>query len=94
MDEKNPKTNYVQNLNANKNTCRCYGLFKKVNISEIFLMNHDVHVSWFFSFISGKITLICIGPLTNVAVALRLNPDFGKQLKKCVIMGGNTEGTY
>lgn len=40
----------------------------------------------------GKITLICIGPLTNVAVALRLNPDFGKQLKKCVIMGGNTEG--
>lgn len=39
-----------------------------------------------------NVTLVAIGPLTNVAVALRLNPDFGKQLKKCVIMGGNTEG--
>nr|XP_022335561.1 inosine-uridine preferring nucleoside hydrolase-like isoform X3 [Crassostrea virginica]XP_022335562.1 inosine-uridine preferring nucleoside hydrolase-like isoform X3 [Crassostrea virginica]XP_022335563.1 inosine-uridine preferring nucleoside hydrolase-like isoform X3 [Crassostrea virginica] len=40
----------------------------------------------------GDITLIGIGPLTNIAVAIRLNPDLGKRLKKCVIMGGNTEG--
>ncbi|KAL3870548.1 hypothetical protein ACJMK2_038601 [Sinanodonta woodiana] len=37
----------------------------------------------------GEITLICIGPLTNVAIATRMDPDFGKRLKACYIMGGN-----
>lgn len=40
----------------------------------------------------GQITLLCIGPLTNVAVALRLDPHFGKKLQQCVIMGGNSKG--
>ncbi|XP_061162563.1 nucleoside hydrolase-like [Saccostrea echinata] len=40
----------------------------------------------------GDVTLVAIGPLTNIAVAIRLNPNLGKQLKKCVIMGGNIEG--
>lgn len=39
------KIKNVQNLNANKNTCRCYGLFKKVKNSVIFLMNHDIYVA-------------------------------------------------
>ena len=40
----------------------------------------------------GKITLLAIGPLTNLALACRIDPNFGKNFKKLVIMGGNYEG--
>ncbi|XP_052072923.1 inosine-uridine preferring nucleoside hydrolase-like [Mytilus californianus] len=40
----------------------------------------------------GEITLIALAPLTNVALALRLDPDFGRKLKEVFIMGGNIEG--
>lgn len=40
----------------------------------------------------GEVTLVATGPLTNVAVALKLDPDLGKKLSKCVIMGGNIQG--
>lgn len=36
----------------------------------------------------GEITLVAVGPLTNVALALRLHPDFADSLKSLVIMGG------
>ncbi len=36
----------------------------------------------------GEITLVAIGPLTNVALALRLFPDMAKAVKRIVIMGG------
>ncbi|KAI6179332.1 IU-nuc-hydro domain-containing protein [Aphelenchoides besseyi] len=42
-----------------------------------------------FSMNPGTIKLICIGPLTNVALALKLNPGFAKWPKNIVIMGGN-----
>ena len=41
---------------------------------------------------AGEITLVALGPLTNIALALKLDPDFGKRLKNVTIMGGNTEG--
>ncbi|ESO98993.1 hypothetical protein LOTGIDRAFT_158961 [Lottia gigantea] len=40
----------------------------------------------------GKITLVALGPLTNLSLAVRLDPDFGKRLKSCFIMGGNYKG--
>jgi len=36
----------------------------------------------------GEITLVCIGPLTNVALALRLDPRLPENIQKIVIMGG------
>ena len=36
--------------------------------------------------------MVALAPLTNIATALKLDPDFGKKLKECVIMGGNIEG--
>ncbi len=36
----------------------------------------------------GEITLVAVGPLTNVALAMRLHPDFAASLKALVIMGG------
>ncbi|CAH1781597.1 unnamed protein product [Owenia fusiformis] len=40
----------------------------------------------------GEVTLITIGPLTNIAMAIRLAPSLGSQLKDCFIMGGNIHG--
>ena len=42
----------------------------------------------------GQVTMLAIGPLTNLALAIRLDPGFTGRLKKLVIMGGNTEGKY
>ncbi|XP_028396688.1 probable uridine nucleosidase 2 [Dendronephthya gigantea] len=40
----------------------------------------------------GEITLLTIGPQTNIALACRMDPNFGKNFKKLVIMGGNYQG--
>lgn len=36
----------------------------------------------------GEVTLVCLGPLTNLAIALNVEPDLPRLLKKVVIMGG------
>jgi inosine-uridine nucleoside N-ribohydrolase len=36
----------------------------------------------------GEITLICLGPLTNLAIALNVEPKLPQLLKRLVIMGG------
>nr|XP_054769765.1 uncharacterized protein LOC129277637 [Lytechinus pictus] len=41
----------------------------------------------------GQITLVAIGPLTNVALAMKLDPQFTSKLKELVIMGGNILAT-
>lgn len=40
----------------------------------------------------GTLTLVALGPLTNVALAQRLDPTFLTNLKELVIMGGTFEG--
>lgn len=40
----------------------------------------------------GELTLAAIGPLTNVAVALKLDPTLPKKLKRLVVMGGAVTG--
>lgn len=36
----------------------------------------------------GEITLVTLGPLTNIALALRLEPRLAGWVKQCVVMGG------
>ncbi|MGQ9849216.1 MAG: nucleoside hydrolase [Aggregatilineaceae bacterium] len=36
----------------------------------------------------GELTLVALGPLTNVALACRLDPDFPRKLKHFIFMGG------
>ncbi|MCX6552310.1 MAG: nucleoside hydrolase, partial [Acidobacteria bacterium] len=36
----------------------------------------------------GEVTIIAIGPLTNVAMALRLEPGLAQKIKKLAVMGG------
>ena len=37
----------------------------------------------------GEITLVAVGPLTNIATAMQLDPEFSSQLAGIVLMGGN-----
>lgn len=37
----------------------------------------------------GEVTILAIGPLTNVAILLRLRPDLETRIASIVIMGGN-----
>lgn len=38
---------------------------------------------------SGDVTVLAIGPMTNIALALRLRPDIETKIKRIVFMGGN-----
>jgi purine nucleosidase len=37
----------------------------------------------------GEITLVTLGPLTNIAVALSVEPRLAEWVKECYVMGGN-----
>ena len=41
---------------------------------------------------NGELVVFAVGPLTNIATALRKYPDLPKYIKKFVIMGGGTFG--
>ena len=40
----------------------------------------------------GELTLVCLGPLTNVATALLKDPSIAGKVASCVIMGGTGKG--
>ncbi len=37
----------------------------------------------------GEVTILAIGPMTNIAMALRMKPDIETKIKRIVFMGGN-----
>ena len=39
----------------------------------------------------GELVLVAVGPLTNVALAIRLDPELPRKLKQLVIMGGTVD---
>lgn len=41
--------------------------------------------------LDGELTVIALGPLTNVALALRQDPDFAGAVKRAFVMGGAVE---
>ncbi|KAF8402432.1 hypothetical protein HHK36_013388 [Tetracentron sinense] len=36
----------------------------------------------------GKVTVVALGPLTNIALAIQLDPEFSKKIGQIVILGG------
>ncbi|KAK9510990.1 hypothetical protein O3M35_005652 [Rhynocoris fuscipes] len=40
----------------------------------------------------GSITIVSIGPLTNIALASHINKNFFKQVKRLIILGGSYKG--
>ncbi|XP_046404169.1 pyrimidine-specific ribonucleoside hydrolase RihA-like [Ischnura elegans] len=40
----------------------------------------------------GKINILAVGPLTNIALATRLDPNFMKNVKRIYVLGGATNG--
>jgi inosine-uridine nucleoside N-ribohydrolase len=41
----------------------------------------------------GEVTLVALGPLTNLALALELDPDIAAKVKEVVLMGGTVHET-
>ncbi len=41
---------------------------------------------------AGRLTLVTLGPLTNLAAALRLDPGIAGLVQRCVVMGGLGQG--
>jgi purine nucleosidase len=41
---------------------------------------------------AGKLTLVTLGPLTNIAVAIRQDPSIADVVAECIIMGGTGRG--
>lgn len=41
---------------------------------------------------AGALTLVTLGPLTNVALAINLDPSFAGKIARCVVMGGAPDG--
>ncbi|KAK2453811.1 putative uridine nucleosidase [Trifolium repens] len=37
----------------------------------------------------GKITVVALGPLTNIALAIQMDPDFAKNIGQIVLLGGS-----
>src|SRR5207237_6326609 len=37
----------------------------------------------------GQITVLALGPMTNLAIAIRLRPDIQAKIRRLVFMGGN-----
>ena len=54
--------------------------------------HHDAAVQFLISEIErrpGEVTILAIGPMTNIALALRLKPGIETKIKQIVFMGGN-----
>lgn len=41
---------------------------------------------------AGRLLLVALGPLTNLALALRLDPTLPERIARCVVMGGAVTG--
>ena len=57
---------------------------------------HDEHAALALLRLSrehaGELVLVALGPLTNIALALRLDPTLPQRIKRCVVMGGAVTG--
>jgi inosine-uridine nucleoside N-ribohydrolase len=54
--------------------------------------HHDGAVEFLISEIErnpGEVTILALGPMTNIALALRMKPEIETKIKRLVFMGGN-----
>ena len=61
----------------------------------ILISHHTSHAVSVFSRLTrahpGEVTLVALGPLTNLAIGLLADPGLGERLASLFIMGGNME---
>lgn len=45
-------------------------------------------------FDQGNVSVVCLGPLTNIAMAIKMYPEFINNVKEFFVMGGNSTGNF
>ncbi|GLV39241.1 uncharacterized protein CBL_06291 [Carabus blaptoides fortunei] len=63
-----------------------------VHVPNRFSDNAIVALNKIVSENAGDITLICLGPLTNIALAMKVYSQFASNIQEIYIMGGNHKG--
>jgi len=72
----------------------CHGDYLKLPAAEIKPQKEHA-VFWLvdtFMKSEGDITLVTVGPLTNIAMALRIEPRIENKIKQIIMMGGGVAG--
>lgn len=65
-------------------------VFKQPNMSDVFGKEHAaVMMAKLVEENPGEVIIVALGPLTNIALALTLNPNFAQQVKELHLMGGS-----
>lgn len=89
-------------INFILDTKKCLLLNLLENILNLLNRCSQIHMSFFkmsfFSIFFEKhpkdISLICLGPLTNIALAIKTYPEIKENIKSVFIMGGNYKGIF
>lgn len=87
-----PRVPYVGEEDPKENV---HGDYLNLPPSTIKVQNQNAP-SWIVDTLiasSGDISIIAVGPLTNLAIALRLNPLIAQKIEEIVIMGGGYHET-
>ncbi|KAK2718814.1 inosine-uridine preferring nucleoside hydrolase-like [Artemia franciscana] len=64
-------------------------------VSDVSILEEEHAVNGLIRLVNthpGEISIVAVGPLTNLALAMRMDPMFASKMKSLYIMGGNTEG--
>jgi len=71
---------------------------KRLTNSEVDYLCEDKHAAQGIIDLSkkynGELEIVMLGPLSNLALAVKLDPELPKRVKKLTIMGGNIQTKY
>lgn len=69
-------------------------------VMKVFVFRDSVHfktLQYFSNVVfqyPNKVTLLCLGPLTNIALAIKTFPEIKENIKEAFMMGGSFRGKY
>mmetsp|Transcript_56458 Transcript_56458/g.122877 ORF Transcript_56458/g.122877 Transcript_56458/m.122877 type:complete len:85 (+) Transcript_56458:292-546(+) len=74
------------------------GVYETMHIDDVTMSLSSHTPAWekmvyFVNKYPGKISFLVTGPMTNIAKAIELDPEFANKIDRFVVMGGCVDGT-